>query len=231
MFGISRPVSYGAFAALVLGFGYWNSLEPDKPAKTKSLDKVKATASADSEFTSDDFSAHFDKPKQGARNIFVPLVKAESATLAALPGQPNPEDQMKIQSTLAGGEANWAYTGIAIVSGEKLALLENTSLKQSGFIKEGDTWKASKVMTITRDTITLKGKDGSVQTVMRYNPFLLPKAAASTDAPANPAGGNAGFQPVNPGAGMRGPIGQDIGIRPAPGGRGIQLPPGVTIIQ
>ena len=73
MFGISRPVSFGAFAALVLGLGYWNSLEPDKPAKVKPADKIKSSSSAESEFTAADFSANDQLAKLVGENDFSSL--------------------------------------------------------------------------------------------------------------------------------------------------------------
>ncbi len=111
----------------------------------------------------------------------------------------------KLPASVAEGDPNWTYTGIAEIDGKKYALLENGSNHQSGFVKEGETWKKSRVVQITPGSIALVGPDGIQETVLRYSPN--PKSGPEAPQPeASPQGGP-GFQPMRPNlGGLRGPV-------------------------
>jgi len=201
---LSRPLLYGGLIVIVAAVYFWPSSSPTPAAQRPG---AKANAGKNKErdwtFLASDFGPRFDKPQGKTRDIFNPLFYVEHAA-----PKTNQDQIMEVPANLAQGEAGWAYTGMAEVDGKRLALLENSSTHQGGFVKEGEAWKRSHIVSITSESIILVGPDGSEETVYRYDPNRPAKQKAATAAP------DAGFQPVDVGPALRGPIGANFEISP-----------------
>lgn len=197
---LSRPVGYGSLAVLAAAALWWvNSDPPTAQAKGSSTKPAPAKSSAQAwDFPIDEASIQFERPKDGLRNIFKPLLYVDKTGPKV-----EQEDLMKIPANLAQGEASWAYTGMVEVNGIRLALLENSSTHQGGYVKEGEFWKKSRIVRITSASIVLAGPDGNEETVFRYNPNFVPKVKPPADG---------GFTPVDLGPALKGPIGPNIEI-------------------
>jgi len=200
---ISRPALYGILALVAIGAWWWSSSDSGAPVKSGARKSAsKKNNGNDWVFFASDYPTPFDKPAKAMRDIFKPLLYVEKV----LP-KVDQAQLMIIPTNLAKGEANWAYTGMVEVNGVRMALLENSSSRQGGYVKEGETWKQSQIVSITTECIVLAGPDGSEGTVYRYNPNLPPKQKPTPDA---------GFQPVDLGSSLSGPIGSDIQIKRVP---------------
>lgn len=190
--------------ALVSAVALWYT--SDEPAKSpKPLPKkpqVGAASNQQSDYTDADYSAKFEKPPRALRNVFLPLIKSHAPETG--PADSAKEAPLKIPALLAEGDPNWAFTGIAEVDGQRLALLENSASHQSGFVKEGDPWKGAKIRKITPDSLTMEDADGNPQVVPRYDPNQPEKPKPTPSS---------GFQPLQLG-GLRGPILPDVSIEP-----------------
>jgi hypothetical protein len=217
---LSRPSVYGGLTALIIGAYWWSGQEPEIPKRKTVRKTIPVTTEASpSDFLEADYTARFVKPavQPSARNLFMPLVLPPAATPAPAPtvaAKPEkapepPKDTVRIPAKLAEGDANWAFTGFAIANGVKMAVLENSSTKQSGYVKEGDPWKAAFVRRISVERIVLADKDGAEQVILRYSPELEQKLKAPVD-PAK----TAATKPVDLSSVLRGPIGQNLQIRP-----------------
>ena len=193
----SRPLIYGSLLVACLALYMWASSEPEKGLKAPPK-KTSASKSKDSDwiFPTAETSVHFEKPTAALRDIFKPLVAVDKDTLLK---QQEAELLKSVPSKLAAGEANWVYTGMVEVDGSRLALLENSGTHQGGFVKEGDIWKKSKLLSVTSGNIIVASlTDGASATVYRYNPNEVPKPKAPPEG---------GFRPFDISKELRGPIG------------------------
>ena len=198
---VSRLLIYTCLAAAGIAAYVWSSGDPPKTNKPQSLSPVASKKSEDNwDFPATLTSTHFDPPTDPARDIFKPLLALDKATLLT-----EHEDLMKVPPNLAGGEADWAYTGMVEINGVRMALLENGSSHQGGYVKEGDMWKKSRIIKITSPSIDVVGPDGTEETVFRYNANATPKAKPPPDT---------GFKPLNPGPALKGLIGSKLDITP-----------------
>jgi hypothetical protein len=202
MASYERPLIYGGLAvvAIVLLCIYGSPTPKPKPKAAK---PASALAARHSDYTDADYAAHFDPPKAKLRDIFLPVVRGD---MAADMEDSSASDADKIPATVAGGDPNWVYTGMAIVDGARLALLENASTHQSGFVQEGDRWKNSKISKITSQSVTFVDADGDSEAVLRFDPDAAPASKPLPDA---------GFQPLSVGPNLNGPIGR-INVQPLP---------------
>ena len=162
-----------------------------KPAAAKSLGRK--AAGQEWNFPASETSVRFKKPTAEMRNIFQALLYTERPMLGA-----EEEVLMKVPAALAAGEGDWAYTGMVEIDGVKLALLENGTSHQGGYVREGETWKKSRIAGITMASVTFVGPDGTDTTVFRYNANQVPKPKTPPDP---------GFRPMDLGPALRGPIG------------------------
>jgi hypothetical protein len=112
-----------------------------------------------------------------------------------------------VPAELTGGDANWVYTGTAIVDESPSALLENRVSFEGDFVKQGQTWKGAKVERIAPDSITLVGASGREYVLRLVEPELESLQS-----------GNGGLRPVNPT--LSGPIGGNVQVQPESAGRG-----------
>lgn len=198
---VSKPVLFFALFATAAAVYLWSSPETAS-AKTPPTTKKRV---AKAKFDGWDFpppEPALPKPKAIARDVFLPKVKVQRVVRLPSPGAK--EDLVAIPTNLADGEGGWAYTGMAEVDGVRMALLENSGTRQSGYIREGEDWKKAHVVGITTACIVLSDEKGVAQTIYRYNPNDPPKPKPPPDL---------GFQPLNPGGLPTGPIGRGA-IRP-----------------
>lgn len=155
---VSRPVVYlGLIAVAVAAF----LLTEEEPAR-KSTTKPKTVASKPgdrSAFTVEDYKATFEPVSGPVKNSFQPLVLRYGGLDAGLL-TPN-----VVPLEFAGGEPNWALTGIAYVDGVPTALIENSSTGEGFFVKHGDQFKASTVVRITPNSVVLSGPGGIAKTL------------------------------------------------------------------
>lgn len=200
---LPRAVVYCGLLALAGGLYFWSSDEPQpKDVANKPLaTATNRTTRSSSAFLQADYNAHFEKPKVNARDLFLPAFKAPLATAQL----PKPEDLVQIPPGLAKGDANWRFTGVATVNGTRMALLENNSSHQSGFVKEGESWLTCTVKRITPESLVLVDQDGIEQVVMRFN------ANATQKPPPVP---ESGLKPLDLGPTLNGEIGRNIQIQP-----------------
>ncbi|HWD39363.1 MAG TPA: hypothetical protein VG944_10970 [Fimbriimonas sp.] len=217
---MNRTAVWGGVALIaVASFWYLNQGPAPTATTTTTTKHAPVAKEVATDLTAQDFSARFAPSKVKLRNLFLPVVKADNGG-----GDSAVSDKQHIPSTFAGGEADWAFKGIAVSNGLTMALLENDSKHQGGYVKEGDRWKTSKLMQVSVDKIVLRNDEGDEQVVMRFVPTVAAgpeKAAApATLPPATPPG--QGLNPANPNGAIIGPIG-----RP---GRRFQLQPGGGIV-
>lgn len=207
---LPRPILFGGLALVAIA-ALWAT--GDTPAKLATHaarpSTVRKVAVQDWKFDVSETSARFEKPKGKVRNVFQALVHAE--------GQMGSEVEvlMKLPAALAAGEGDWAYTGMVEVDGVRLALLENGTSHQGGYVREGETWKKSRIARITMPCIVVLGPDGTETTVFRYNANLVPKPKPPPDP---------GFRPMDLGPALRGPIGPRITNEPRAGASAAPLP-------
>jgi hypothetical protein len=202
MLTVSRPVGL-LIAVSVVGIGVYAyaGTQSDPAAATKPSRGSNKVAGKASEYTSEDFTARFDPPpkKLPLRNVFVPLLRNDSATSSTDTGTAV-KDILRVPGNLAGGNPNWIFTGFAVINGEKTALLEDRSNHHSEFVKEGSPWKTSRILRISAGSIVLDDMAGGRLAVMRFDPLLDAKSAAKTEP-------DAGLKPVDPGPALQGAIG------------------------
>jgi hypothetical protein len=142
----------------------------------------------------------FPRLQIAPRDIFLPALLDSPDGVNPIKGS----DQ--IPAEVAGGDSNWVYTGLAEIDGNRQALLENETSHQSGFVHAGDTWKKSRVVSISPDSIAFISPEGFEHTVLRY--IATDKAAPG---PTAKSAGEPGPMPLMPGPpGMNGPIGQPM---------------------
>jgi hypothetical protein len=183
---------------VIAAVAFWTTSPQQAKAAKNSPTKSNSRKSLDQDwnFPEAELEARFEKPRAFARNIFKPLLEPEQTSVT-----PEEQEIMKLPANFAEGEADWAYTGMVEVDGKRLALLENASKHQGGYVREGETWKKSKIVKITMGSIVLEGTDGSQTTVNRYNANAVPKEKP-------PAEG--GFKPLDVGAALKGPLGLQV---------------------
>lgn len=203
---LSKPVVLLLIVAVGLGIYAYADGGPEKSTTPPPTTKRHAHAMAAGwDFPPLDNSIHFDKLAPLTRDPFLPAVK----NIRAMAPPMTKDDIVQIPGRLADGEGGWAYTGMVEVDGSRLALLENSSTKKMGYVREGEDWKKAHVVGITTACIVLADEKGVPETIYRFNPNDPPKVKAPPEG---------GFQPLNPGNIPPGRIGAGMQIRPLPGG-------------
>ncbi len=203
----TRPVFWAVLTSVAAVAAFWS--DGDAPhGKTSPRKRSSKSADAGWDFPASNPALRFAKPHRPARDPFAPLARADHAPILAPKER---EDLVQIPSSLAGGEGGWAYTGMAEVDGVRMALLENAGTSQSGYVREGEEWKGTRVAGITMACIVLADAKGLTQSVFRFNPDDTPKPKPE------PVGG---FRPLD----LTGRIG-DVQIRPLPTRSNLAQPP------
>ena len=195
---ISKPLLYGLFgvvvvAAVLMTQGDSASAGSSAKKKTKST-KSKLL----SDFTDEDYTVKFDRLQSTTKNSFKPVIVSYSGS-----GTPGAALMNSIPSALAGGDPSWSFTGVAVVDGERMALVENSATQEGDYIKVGQAWKTCKVVRIEDTKLVLMGDSGDTRDV-NLNSF-----EQLEDGQVLPGLGSS--KPVNP---LKGPIGSKISVTP-----------------
>lgn len=194
---VSRKLVWTLVGIVTLGSVLYLTQEPEQPKSSARSRKATAAKARDS-FTQEDYDAKFPPVALNARNPFVPLVASKRGKGAQAGGIP---------ASLTGGDPNWVYTGMAEIDSVPMALLENRKTGEGVFLKHGEVWNGSKVVSIQPETLVLAGPDGLRRTV---SAFMEEPAGGS---PGGTLGGGA-LPPVTLDPSLRGPIGPAMGIQP-----------------
>jgi hypothetical protein len=153
--------------AVLFIFSYFYFEEPTAPARRSRVAARPTEAKQTGDFRPEDYKARFALLNEPAKNAFRPLVvRSNEARAAAGGGTPVlriPSNE--VPASMAGGDANWIYTGVATIDGVPNALLENSSSGDGVFLKPGDRWKGSTVLTVTTNSIVLQGPDRVSRTI------------------------------------------------------------------
>jgi len=154
---VKKPI-FWLGAVTLLGAGFVLTAPPESSAssaKRTASTRKKSSKKGKFDFSAEDFKAKFDPVATNVRDVFKPVV---------FKGGTGESDGVNvILSRYAGGEKGWVYTGSAEVSGVKSALLENRTTGEGVFLKLGQSWKGSTVVSIANDSIILSN-DGSRHT-------------------------------------------------------------------
>lgn len=137
--------------------------EKPKPRSKASAARAPAPAKgrADDVFTPADETARFDRLSTTAKNGFRPVIarrtlgRGSGANIA-----PN-----VVPNDYADGEPGWTYTGTASIDSVPSALLENKQKNEALYVTVGETWRKSKVQSITSTTVTLVNEAGKRHTL------------------------------------------------------------------
>ena len=199
---ISKP-TLTVMVLVVAGGLLFHFQEGSAPEKTilKTVHKSSTTKEAiPTDLVKADFTTRFPRTKLKMRNLFAaPLIKSVKLSVGgkAL--------NFKVPAMMADGDPGWIFTGIAVVDGKKMALLESDSSHQAAYVSEGDRWKATFVVRITSDGVALRPKDGGPElVVLRYNAQAEASAGSNSALTVLPPA--KGLAPVMPQS-LRGPIG------------------------
>lgn len=181
---------------VVLGVGYWYSTsEETPPPRAKRSRQIASSSTTKLELYKDiDYSAKFAAMNTPLKNAFVPLVVREDSR------QVIPTADNGIPPAFANGEQKWSYTGYAEVDGRSTALLENSGSGEGAFVQGGESWKTSRVISVTNQTIVLQGPSGVVRSVPLITFDSFDPAEKSATSPVTPLplplAGTIGVQPV-----------------------------------
>lgn len=199
---VSKPLLLALVA--VVGAAGFLMMSGDKSAGTASTKKKakKSVVASASDFNDDDYNAKFDRLSGTVKNAFKPLVISYKGA-----GTPGALQMNAIPSLYAGGDANWTFTGVAVVDGTKMALVENAASLEAEYLKVGQAWKTCKVVSIGDTKLVLVGPSGDTRDVNLNSFEELPEGQTIPNASSN----GTGTRPMNP---LRGPIGNNITLAP-----------------
>ena len=156
-------IAFMGGAAMLAAYFYGEEPQSGSGGAPKRRNPV-ASSSNQSDFLPEDYTADFQPVNEPLKNAFKPLVVRKGGMLST------PAMSNAIPPALAGGESGWEFTGIAEVNGRRQALIENLQTGVGEFLTAGQRWKTSNVLTITNDSVVLKGVDSdAVRTVSLPN--------------------------------------------------------------
>jgi hypothetical protein len=145
------------FIAAALGiFAYFFTQDDSVPIRKSKKTVASQTKKAADEFLPIDYTAKFPAYSEPAKDAFKPLIIRSSDAGKGVSAVPNGG----IPINYTGGEPNWNYTGVAVINGIPNALLDNSGTGEGVFLKAGDHWKSSSVLTVTQDSVVLQDKEG-----------------------------------------------------------------------
>ena len=169
---------------------------------TEKRQRPKPTSSKKDDYQPQDYVAKFERLKVQSSDAFVPLVVRKDGKSSV------PTIDGGIPSAFADGDGNWQYKGFATIDGTSSGLLENQNTGEGVFVKPGERWKSSRVLTITKDSIVMQGVTGAARTIPIVSEdstsSMSVASTALTPLPVpSPLTGNIG-DPTTPGRGGRG---------------------------
>lgn len=154
----ASPITKLMIGVFIIGLVYVFMGGDESPKRTTKKVPVKRSASSSvDQYTEADRTAKFAIYSQSARDTFKPLI-----------ARANPRGEGGVGSTkenaipayLAGGDANWTYTGTAEVNGVPSALFENSTTADGVFLKQGEHWKDLVIELISQDSVVVKSSGG-----------------------------------------------------------------------
>ena len=201
----NRTFWYIFGAASLLIFGYFYSQDDSAPIRKTKKVVASQTKKATDEFLPIDYKAKFSAYTEPAKDAFKPLIIRSSDAGKGVGAVPNGG----IPITYTGGEPNWNYTGVAVINGIPNALLDNSGTGEGVFLKAGDHWKTSSVLTVTQDSVVLQDREGVAKQIR------LAEIVNKEDENGNENG------PLKPP--LSGAIG-GVSVNPVPGGAASGIP-------
>jgi hypothetical protein len=170
-FKISRPIIYllvfgaVAYAAVLL-------TEPEAVARKSTKPRVSTNRTSKTDgITEEDRNAKFAPYTTARRDAFAPVVVAKKARPKNLEARPTPEPRPVVVVVKAPvPPADWSLTGIALVNGTRMALLENNSHTETIFLKTGEKWKGLEVTQIGQSEVIFKQSNGAPYRMVFANP-------------------------------------------------------------
>ncbi len=183
----------------LIGVVLWNYTNPpgSKDAATKKSTSAQPQSTA-TQFTKEDYSAHFARLNLATSDIFRPLVTTAAGSVTT--------NNFDIPTEMTKGEANWAFTGTAAINNSQMALFENSKTLQGNYVKIGEHWKTCMLESISGDEVTLRSDSGDTKTIQMTAD--LQEIAAQTKANTTPPTLVPPFNPA--GGGLAGPIGNGV---------------------
>jgi hypothetical protein len=162
-FKISRPVIY----ALVAGVGIYAVVlltEPEAAARKTNTKRASSTSRAKDAngITEEDRTAKFASYTTVRRDAFAPVVVAKKARPKNLEARPTPAPKPVVVVVVKPPvPTDWSLTGIALVNGTRMALLENGSHTETKFLKVGEQWMGLEVTQIGQSEILFRQSNGA----------------------------------------------------------------------
>lgn len=199
----TSPLVWVGLVGALAGVYLWSSSGETPPAAaTKKSSKSTSRSGSTGPVTEADYKANFAPVRLASVDAFKPLV-TKPAVSETVKGQDLKNKGMPL--SLTGGEANWYFSGIAELNGQRQGLLENTTSGETVYVSPGDTFKAARVAAVDISAVVMIGPDGSRVTVPIVELGAAPGQAAPTTVIAQAPAGN---QPLNlPRGALSGPIG------------------------
>jgi hypothetical protein len=195
----NRTFWYIFGAASLLVFGYFYSQDDAVPVRKTKRVVASQTKKATDEFLPIDYKAKFSAYTESTKDAFKPLIIRSSDAGQGVGAVPNGG----IPLSYTAGEPNWNYTGVAYIDGVPHALLDNSGTGEGVFIKAGDHWKSSSVLTVTQDSVVLQDKEGVAKQI---------RLAVIVNKDDEATNGNGPLKPP-----LSGAIG-GVSVNPIPGG-------------
>jgi len=186
----TSPVFWIGLVAVCIVIYFFVGEEPAPTGKGKARVRPKAANKTDKDgFLPADYSAKFAPVELQPVNAFKPLVSRQTGR-STVPTMGN-----GIPPAFAGGETGWIFTGVATVDGVANGLVENETSGEGVFLKPGERWKTSRVLTITKDEIVMQGPEGDSRTIRMESEFGSESDGSLAPLPL-PISGPIGASPV-----------------------------------
>jgi hypothetical protein len=156
----TSPVFWIAIVGVAIAVYFLVGDESSPTGTGKAKQRPRTTSQADKDgFLPIDYTAKFAPVVTPAVNAFKPLI-ARQGSRGAVPTFSN-----SIPQAFAGGESGWIFTGVATVNGVPNGLIENESTGEGVFLRPGQKWKATKVITITQIEMVMQGPEGDSRSI------------------------------------------------------------------
>jgi hypothetical protein len=191
-FKISRPILY----LLVLGAVAYAAIlltEPEAAARKSNTKRTSTSRSAKADgITEEDRTAKFAPYTTARRDAFAPVVVAKKARPKNLEARPTPAPRPVVVVVKPPVPADWSLTGIALVNGTRMALLENGSHTETKFLTVGEQWMGLEVTQIGQSEILFRQSSGAPYRMVFASPAdikanpTMPSALPSPQAPVTP---------------------------------------------
>jgi hypothetical protein len=191
-FKVSRPIVYLlVFGAVAYAAVLLTEPEPTARKVTKSRTSTSRTAKADG-VMEEDRTAKFEPYTTARRDAFAPVVVAKKARPKNLEARPTPAPRPVVFVVKPPVPTDWNLTGIALVNGTRMALLENGSHTETKFLKVGEQWMSLEVTQIGQGEVIFRQSNGAPYRMVFASPTdikdtkTMSSALPSPQAPITP---------------------------------------------